>query len=390
MNITVVGAGYVGLSLGILLSLKNKVTMYDIDKKKIDSLKKKISPIVDKDISYYLKNKKLNIIYTNSEVVAYKEGNLFIIAAPTDYDKKTNSFNTKTVDKIIKKIIKYAVSPKIFIKSTIPLGYTEGVRKKYKYNDIFFSPEFLREGSALYDNLNPSRIVVGDKGNSGANFAKLLTASLGKKNKNVKIVLVDSAEAEAIKLFSNTYLAMRVSFFNELDSYCETNSVNTGDVIKGIGYDPRIGDFYNNPSFGYGGYCLPKDTQQLLKNYEKVPNNIIRAIVDANTTRKDFIASQILEFKPKNVGIYRLVMKEGSDNYRTSAIQGIIKRIKAKGIKVIIYEPTFKKRSFYNSQIINDLGRFKLESDLIVANRFNNSLSDVMHKVYTRDIFNKD
>ncbi len=390
MKITVIGAGYVGLSLSVLLSCKYSVIVYDIDNEKIKLLKKNISPIEDKYINDYLKKKSLRLTATSKKEIAYKNCDFFIVATPTDYDKKTNSFNTKAVEQVIRKIILKTKNPKIFIKSTIPLGFTLELRKKFKYNNIFYSPEFLREGYALYDNLNPSRIVVGDKSSIGSKFAKILLAPLSNKKKKVKVALVNPTEAEAIKLFSNTYLAMRISFFNELDSYCEKNSVNTRDVISGIGYDPRIGNFYNNPSFGYGGYCLPKDTQQLLKNYEKVPNNIIKAIVDANTTRKDFIAGQILELKPKNVGIYRLVMKEGSDNYRTSAIQGIIKRIKAKGIKVIIYEPTFKKRFFYNSQVINDLGRFKLESDLIVANRFSNSLSDVIHKVYTRDLFNKD
>ena len=390
MKITVIGAGYVGLSLSVLLSCKYSVIVYDIDNEKIKLLKKNISPIEDKYINDYLKKKSLRLTATSKKEIAYKNCDFFIVATPTDYDKKTNSFNTKAVEQVIRKIILKTKNPKIFIKSTIPLGFTLELRKKFKYNNIFYSPEFLREGYALYDNLNPSRIVVGDKSSIASKFAKILLAPLSNKKKKVKVVLVDPTEAEAIKLFSNTYLAMRISFFNELDSYCEKNSVNTRDVISGIGYDPRIGNFYNNPSFGYGGYCLPKDTQQLLKNYEKVPNNIIKAIVDANTTRKDFIAGQILELKPKNVGIYRLVMKEGSDNYRTSAIQGIIKRIKAKGIKVIIYEPTFKKRFFYNSQVINDLGRFKVESDLIVANRFSNSLSDVIHKVYTRDLFNKD
>ena len=390
VQITVIGAGYVGMSLAVLLSQKNDVIILDKDKKKVDLINNKISPIVDVELARYLIKKKLRLTATFDKKAAYKKSSYFIIAVPTDYSEKTNSFNTKIVEKIIKDILVTNKSPKIFIKSTVPLGYTNDIKKKIRYKNIFFSPEFLREGSALYDNLYPSRIVVGDTSSIGKFFSNLLSEGAIKKSKDIPIILTSSSEAEAIKLFSNTYLAMRISFFNELDSYCESNSLITKKVIEGIGLDPRIGNHYNNPSFGYGGYCLPKDTKQLLKNYDKVPNNIIKAIVDANTTRKDFIAQQIIDKSPKVVGVYRLVMKKDSDNYKSSAILGVIKRIKSKGIKIIIYEPTFKDNQYFNSDIVSDLKIFKKQSDIIIANRKDKALNNVANKVYSRDIFNKN
>ena len=390
MQITLVGAGYVGLSLSVLLSKKNNVITYDIDTNKIDKINKRISPIDDKEIIYSFKNEKLNLSGTTSEKEAFKDSKYIIIATPTDYDTSTNYFNTKTIEVVIKKILEINNSASIVIKSTIPLGYTESIRKKFNYDNIFFSPEFLREGKALYDNLYPSRIVVGETNSYAKEFSKMLLESSKKTIEEVPILHMNSNEAEAIKLFANTYLAMRISYFNELDSYCEKFNLNSKMVISGVCHDHRIGNHYNNPSFGYGGYCLPKDTKQLLANYNNVPNSIISSIVTANSVRKDFISDSIISKNPSTVGIYRLVMKEGSDNYRSSAIQGIAKRIKAKGINVIIYEPAYNEKLFFKSTVIKNLDEFKQKSDLIVANRFSKDLEDVKFKVYTRDIFQRD
>ena len=388
MNISVAGAGYVGLSLSILLAQKNHVILFDIDKEKINLINSKKSPIDDILIQNYLANNNLRLKGSSSSRDAYLNSEFLIIAAPTNYDVKTGQFNTEIVEKIIEESIKTNPKIVIVIKSTVPVGFTKSMKLKFKHDNIFFSPEFLREGMSIQDNLSPSRIIIGENSPEAKKFADLLI-SISNKKKN-KVIFMNSDEAESVKLFSNTYLAMRIAFFNELDSYSELKNLNTKNIIEGVSSDERIGDYYNNPSFGYGGYCLPKDTKQLLANYNNVPNNLMQAIVDANTTRKDFIADSIISKNPKTVGIYRLVMKHGSDNFRTSAIQTVMKRIKAKGIEVIIYEPIIKEKKFFNCEVIENINNFKQKSDIIIANRNNKELRDIQKKIYTRDIFGKD